>query len=67
MKEKFITDTLQERISNNLNYLHATKARGGWYMKAMHVQVIVVKIRYIVVKNTDVSSVGIGNFCRCAD
>ena len=36
-------------------------------MKAMRVQVIVVKIRYIVVKNTDVSSVGIGNFCRCTD
>ena len=36
-------------------------------MKAMRVQVIVVKIRYIVVKNTDASSVGIGNFCRCTD
>ena len=36
-------------------------------MKAMCVQVIVVKIRYIVVKNIDVSSVGMGNFCRCTD
>ena len=67
MKEKFITDTLQERISSNLNELHATKASGGWYMRAMRVQVIVVKIRYIVVKNPDASSVGIGNFCLCTD
>ena len=36
-------------------------------MKAMRVQEIMVKIRYTVVKNTDVLSVGIANFCRCTD
>ena len=67
MKEKLITDTLQERISSSLNELHATKASRGWFMKAMRVQEIMVKIRYTVVKNTDVLSVGIANFCRCTD
>ena len=36
-------------------------------MKAMRVQVIVVKIRYFVVKNPDASWVGIRNFCPCTD
>ena len=67
MKEKLITDTLQERISSSLNELHATKASRGWFMKAMLMQVIVIKIRYIVVKNPDASCVGIGNFCPCTD
>ena len=60
MEEKFIIDTLQERISSKLDELHATKASGGWYMKATRALVIVVK-------NPDASWVGIGNFCPCTD
>ena len=39
----------------------------SWCMKAMRVQVIVVKIRYFVVKNPDASWVEIENIYPCAD
>ena len=42
-------------------------AIGGRYRKATGVQRIVVKIRYIVVKNPDASWVEMENIYPCAD